>query len=131
MKRFIRIKCIILALVLMCQFVLVKQEAQAQVNAASATVKLSFSGKTATCGAKIVGLSGVNKITGTLKLKKIENKTTTTIKTWTISESARTMAMTKTYKVSSTGQYKVVMSVKVYKGGEAQQITMSISRFCI
>ncbi len=131
MKKTIRIKCLLLALVLLCQFIFISQEAAAVVNASSASVSLSFDKKTAKCGAKIVGLAGVNKITGTLKLKKIENKKTSTIKTWNISEKSRTMSISKTYKVPKNGQYKVVLSVQVYKNGKAQQITMSKMKFCV
>lgn len=102
----------------------------AVVNTSISAVDFSISKGKAKCGAVIIGNRGVNKIKGTLKLKKIANKKTTTIKTWSISVKTRTFSMTKNYSVGK-GQYKLVLSVDVYKDGKAQHITMSKMKFSV
>lgn len=131
MSKMRKLVVLVLVFAMVVQFSYNATEASAAtVNVSTASVNLSIKSRKATCKASVIGISGVTKIKGTLKLKKIVDKKTSTVKTWDISEKSRTLSMSKSYSVGQ-GQYKLVLSVDVYKGSAVQHVTISQSSFSL
>ncbi len=130
MSKMRKMVVMVLVLAMVVQFSYCGREISAATTVSAASVSLKIRDRKATCKANVIGKSGVTKIKGTLKLKKIVNKKTSTVKTWDISVKSSTMSMSKTYSTGQ-GQYKVVLSVDVYKGSSVQHVTISQSSFSL
>lgn len=87
-------------------------------------VALNFDGNNAECLVLITGKDTATKITGTLKLqKKNSNNSYTTLKSWSIKESSTEVWFTDTYKVSSTGDYRLTFTGNVYSGSKYERLS--------
>lgn len=95
------------------------------------SVTLSFDGYSATCGLAVSGNSNATKNTGTLSLqKKSSSGSYSTVKSWSINESSGDIMLQKKYTVSSTGEYRLAYSGKVYAGSSYENISINANGTC-
>lgn len=95
------------------------------------TVLIGFDGKTADCGVTILVKDNATKVTGTLTLqKKSSSGSYSNVKSWNVKEEGGDLIFVDSYDVSSTGEYRLSFSGKVYSGTAYENISASISGTC-
>lgn len=97
-------------------------------NAESATSFLSFTGKTANCGASVVGMTGTTKISATITLEQKVNGSYSAVKTWTDSVSGSTLNFSNTYSVTSGYTYRLSVSATVTRNGVPESVSASMEK---
>lgn len=94
-------------------------------------INLYFDGYTASCGLLIDGKSSATKITGSVKLQKVNtNGSYTTVKSWSIDEPSGSIDFWDEYDVSATGKYRLYFSGKVYSGSSYENVSISSTATC-
>lgn len=92
-------------------------------NTESISSSLTFSGTTANCGARIVGMSGTTRISATFTLQRRVNGTWVTIKTWTESSSSNTLNFSGTHTVTKGFTYRLSVNATVTRNGVSETVS--------
>ncbi|AGL02458.1 hypothetical protein [Desulfoscipio gibsoniae] len=100
-------------------------------NTTSVNVNLSFDDGKGTCGARVLGKSGVTKITGKVVLaRKNSDGTYTAVKTWSnLKTTGEKLLFDKTYYVTTGYSYRLTITATVYRNGTGETVSGSYEAY--
>ncbi|MCL2199737.1 MAG: hypothetical protein FWB80_12525 [Defluviitaleaceae bacterium] len=94
-------------------------------NVEQATARVTHSGTTAQCTARIIGLSGTTRISATMTLERVTDSNVITVRTWTQTTNSSSLVMSESATVTSSGTYRVRVDATVTRNGVAESISVS------
>jgi len=97
-------------------------------NTDSITVGLSFTGTTANCTARIIGMPGTTRIAATVTLERLDGGVYRQEKSWTQSVSGERLDFSQTHSVTRGFTYRLTVTADVTRNGQTETVTASTTR---
>lgn len=94
-------------------------------NVSRVDVSISFSGTTANLYAGVFGLSGTTRISGTVRLERLEGNTFRSVQSWPVLSTSQNLIFTESVTVTSGNTYRLSISANVTRNGVVEHVSNS------